>query len=46
MCVPMLVTTQIVIVDMLYMEIIAENYRKRTKELDKNSHIIRDKAYK
>ena len=38
--------TQIVIVDMLYMGIIAENYWKRTKELDKNSHIIRDKAYK
>jgi DNA-binding MurR/RpiR family transcriptional regulator len=38
--------TQIVIVDMLYMGLIAGDYERCTGELDKNSRIIRDKAYR
>lgn len=39
-------TTQIVIVDMIYMGLIASDYEGCTEQLDKNSRVIRDKAYR
>ena len=36
---------QIVINDMIYMELMTNAYEKGTKQLDKNSRIIRDRAY-
>lgn len=38
-------TTQIVLNDMIYMGLIASDYDSRTEQLDKNSHLISDKAY-
>ena len=38
-------TTQIAIVDMIYMGVIISGYERYTGQLDKNSRIIRDKAY-
>lgn len=38
-------TTQIAIVDMIYMGIITSDYEKYTEKLNKNSQIIQDKAY-
>lgn len=39
-------TTQMVLNDMIYMGLIANNYEKCTDRLDENSRIIRNKAYK
>ena len=39
-------TTQMVLNDMIYMGLIAQDYEKCTDRLDENSKIIRDKAYK
>lgn len=36
---------QIVINDMIYMGLMTNAYEKGTKQLDKNSRIIRDRAY-
>lgn len=38
-------TTQMVLNDMIYMGLLADNYEKCTDHLDKNSRLIRDKAY-
>lgn len=38
-------TTQLAIVDMIYMGLITSRYERYTEQLDKNSRIIRDKAY-
>lgn len=39
-------TTQMVLNDMIYMGLIAQDYEKCTDRLDENSRIIRNKAYK
>ena len=39
-------TTQMVLNDMIYMGLIANNYENCTERLDENSRIIRNKAYK
>lgn len=39
-------TTQIVLNDMIYMGLIAGDYDNRTEQLDKNSRLISDKAYR
>lgn len=39
-------TTQIVLNDMIYMGLIAGDYDNRTEQLDKNSQLISDKAYR
>ncbi len=39
-------TTQIVLNDMIYMGLIAGDYNNRTEQLDKNSQLISDKAYR
>ena len=38
-------TTQIALVDMIYMGLITSRYERYTEQLDKNSRIIKDKAY-
>ena len=38
-------TTQMALIDMLYMGIILSDYEKYTHQLDKSSKVVRDKAY-
>lgn len=38
-------TTQLMIIDMIYMGIIASDYKRYTKQLDKSGRIVGDKAY-
>ena len=38
-------TSQLLIVDMIYMGIIASDYEYYAKQLDRNSKVVRDKAY-
>lgn len=38
-------TSQMMVVDMIYMGLIASDYDRFAKQLDKNSRTIRDKAY-
>ena len=38
--------TQMALIDMIYMGLILSDYEKYTKQLDRSSAIVRDKAYR